>query len=286
MTDPVPSKDLVARITAYLASGGLFNPELANHEAVRDLLIECRDTFSRPTHEREPPHCSTCSCGMVAPLTDDILLTHARAYDQGPGATFEFDQPTLLAMLRSLAATVEGMIRDAPAITSRTVEITDEQRQMLTARGVDEIPSHDESQCWEPCGELGKSAEHARLAPEPGVSGVKCTHCNGSGEELQYYDEETGWSEEKQCATCKGTGSITSVEQYLKTVPANWHEDSSLQTWFPLTEHLLRQQREQIDSLLLPRPTPPCECIPVAPRPWNYCQDCGGRITQPPRDGQ
>lgn len=30
------------RITAYLSGGGLFNPELANHEAVRDLLIDCR----------------------------------------------------------------------------------------------------------------------------------------------------------------------------------------------------------------------------------------------------
>ena len=30
------------RITAYLSGGGLFNPELANHDAVRDLLIDCR----------------------------------------------------------------------------------------------------------------------------------------------------------------------------------------------------------------------------------------------------
>jgi hypothetical protein len=33
---------LQARITAYLSLGGLFNPEMANHEAVRDLLIDCR----------------------------------------------------------------------------------------------------------------------------------------------------------------------------------------------------------------------------------------------------
>jgi alkylhydroperoxidase family enzyme len=42
-------------------------------------------------------------------------LAHANAYDQGPGGTFEFDTPTLLAMLRGLAATVEGMIRDGSA---------------------------------------------------------------------------------------------------------------------------------------------------------------------------
>jgi phage shock protein A len=34
--------DLATRITDYLLGGGLFNPELANHDAVRDLLIDCR----------------------------------------------------------------------------------------------------------------------------------------------------------------------------------------------------------------------------------------------------
>jgi hypothetical protein len=36
------SAKLVERITSYLMCGGLWNPELAEHEAVRDLLIECR----------------------------------------------------------------------------------------------------------------------------------------------------------------------------------------------------------------------------------------------------
>jgi len=36
-------KMLVDRITEYLSSGGLFNPELMDHTAVRDLLIECRE---------------------------------------------------------------------------------------------------------------------------------------------------------------------------------------------------------------------------------------------------
>lgn len=36
---------LVERITAYLYGGGLLNPELADHAAVRDLLIECRDAL-------------------------------------------------------------------------------------------------------------------------------------------------------------------------------------------------------------------------------------------------
>lgn len=37
--------EIVDRITAYLSGGGLFNPELANHDAVRDLLIDCRDAL-------------------------------------------------------------------------------------------------------------------------------------------------------------------------------------------------------------------------------------------------
>jgi hypothetical protein len=40
------SEALGERITAYLVGGGLFNPELANHTAVRDLLIECRDALA------------------------------------------------------------------------------------------------------------------------------------------------------------------------------------------------------------------------------------------------
>jgi hypothetical protein len=40
--------EIAARITAYLIGGGLFNPEMANHDAVRDLLIDCRAALSDP----------------------------------------------------------------------------------------------------------------------------------------------------------------------------------------------------------------------------------------------
>ena len=42
------SAELISRITAYLSGGGLFNPELAIHDAVRDLLIDCRTALSEP----------------------------------------------------------------------------------------------------------------------------------------------------------------------------------------------------------------------------------------------
>jgi hypothetical protein len=36
------------RITGYLSGGGLFNPELADHAAVRNLLIDARNALSAP----------------------------------------------------------------------------------------------------------------------------------------------------------------------------------------------------------------------------------------------
>lgn len=40
--------DIVDRINAdYLFAGGLFNPEQANHDAVRDLIRDCRDEIKR-----------------------------------------------------------------------------------------------------------------------------------------------------------------------------------------------------------------------------------------------
>lgn len=38
-------RTLSERITEYLGNGGLFNPELMDHDKVRDLLIECRDAL-------------------------------------------------------------------------------------------------------------------------------------------------------------------------------------------------------------------------------------------------
>lgn len=40
------SRTVEMRITDYLCGGGLFNPELANHDAVRDLLIDARDALA------------------------------------------------------------------------------------------------------------------------------------------------------------------------------------------------------------------------------------------------
>ena len=39
------SREIIQRITDYLTMGGLFNPEMANHDKVRDLLIDCRNAL-------------------------------------------------------------------------------------------------------------------------------------------------------------------------------------------------------------------------------------------------
>lgn len=48
--------DLLCRIGEYLSSGGLFNPELADHEAVRDLLMACRDELTNQDEELKRVH--------------------------------------------------------------------------------------------------------------------------------------------------------------------------------------------------------------------------------------
>jgi hypothetical protein len=43
-------QELQDRIKEYLSSGGLFNPELMEHEKVRDLLLNIRDYLNEQTN--------------------------------------------------------------------------------------------------------------------------------------------------------------------------------------------------------------------------------------------
>lgn len=47
--------ELRRRITDYLSLGGLFNPELAHHDKLRDLLIDCRDALEPLIAQLEAP---------------------------------------------------------------------------------------------------------------------------------------------------------------------------------------------------------------------------------------
>lgn len=51
--DMESNQDIVQKINDYLFMGGLFNPELANHEEVRDLLISIRDYMDKEEKGRE-----------------------------------------------------------------------------------------------------------------------------------------------------------------------------------------------------------------------------------------
>lgn len=51
MSDKAP--EVLGRIQSYLVMGGLFNPELANHDAVRDLLMDARDEIHALAKELE-----------------------------------------------------------------------------------------------------------------------------------------------------------------------------------------------------------------------------------------
>jgi hypothetical protein len=71
------------RITAYLAGGGLFNPELANHTAVRDLLIDCRAALqwaaSQQAAEGEP-----VAFEFFNPATGHAIVDYSRQTHVGP----------------------------------------------------------------------------------------------------------------------------------------------------------------------------------------------------------
>lgn len=96
----------------------------------------------------------------------------------------------------------------------------------------------------------GASGLDRLLSATARPTGIVCVHCQVKRFEPQHYDEQTGWSDERApCATCQGAGRIYTVEQYLKTLPADWHRDSSLATWFPLLAEELKQLESERDAL-------------------------------------
>lgn len=85
-------------------------------EHAYDLLRQCVAALERERDQARADyhHELAKQAGHEPPsaLTEQVLLDIANEFDQGPGATFEFDKPTLLRMMRGFAATVEGRARD------------------------------------------------------------------------------------------------------------------------------------------------------------------------------
>jgi len=89
---------LIERINVYLQSGGLFNPEMANHDAVRDLLMDCRRALAEPAEDAESVQQEYFKRGFQAgfregveaaaqevgswPLCGDREMGHIRALSQ------------------------------------------------------------------------------------------------------------------------------------------------------------------------------------------------------------
>lgn len=125
MTDPVPSKEL--KVFELMRKAG-FAEEVW---WIRRLETALRGIST----------CSTCeACRGAATLAlggaerqtldDQTLLTIANQFDQGPGATFEFDQPTLLNFMRSFAATVEGMVSDGAMVIVEIERLRSENEEL------------------------------------------------------------------------------------------------------------------------------------------------------------
>jgi hypothetical protein len=70
---------LAERITAYLAGGGLFNPEMADHDAVRDLLIDCRAALEASVE----PATRQAQEGPSKALGELLMARDRASYPQG-----------------------------------------------------------------------------------------------------------------------------------------------------------------------------------------------------------
>lgn len=49
---------------------------------------------------------------------------------------------------------------------------------------------------------------------------------------------------DEHCAACTTEARIA-INAYIKFLPGNWHLDSSLETWFPLTAEQLRRDKAE-----------------------------------------
>ena len=93
--------ELRDRITAYLSAGGLFNPELANQEAVRDLLIDCRDFLSQPELTMSAEEVREACAKVCDGLTDKAARSKPGAMGQMLGA-YEGTATDCAVAIRSL----------------------------------------------------------------------------------------------------------------------------------------------------------------------------------------
>jgi hypothetical protein len=98
--------DIVERLTSYLSGGGLFNPELADHDKVKDLVIDCWDEIERLRIERDgwkqiagiEADERRRSHEEIERLREDIKEANARAYVMAKEVTIWQDRVTVKAL--------------------------------------------------------------------------------------------------------------------------------------------------------------------------------------------
>ena len=119
---------LTERITAYLSGGGLFNPELANHDAVRDLLIDCRDALANKRGEIE----------QVRSVLNDERYCHGQTVKQ-----LKETASQMLAEQRSAKEQAEARVKALEAAEAKLAEPC-----VAASTGKDSQESASSSMAW------------------------------------------------------------------------------------------------------------------------------------------
>jgi hypothetical protein len=96
---------LAQRITDYLAGGGLFNPELADHGAVRDLLIDCREALADSALDRMAENAR--ELGLDYEPAQQQVIEHASCQGMNCGIT-RTDQEHSMECQAEHAAAIAG----------------------------------------------------------------------------------------------------------------------------------------------------------------------------------
>lgn len=66
--------DIVETIAEYLSMGGLFNPEMMEHDTVRNLIIECRAEITRLRAENERLSTSLSNTANARVLQGKVIV--------------------------------------------------------------------------------------------------------------------------------------------------------------------------------------------------------------------
>ncbi len=120
--------DLSERITEYLCAGGLFNPELMEHEKVRDLLMDCRDALQpKPTGEW------TAEMQGGIPLQEcrkqlEASQKYAELLEQGRRDAIAAAQQPLVDELQNIVSDLDGMRKDFGDDTDRQFRLWAQSR--------------------------------------------------------------------------------------------------------------------------------------------------------------